>query len=111
MTLPLQESDFVFAARCGGHSTLSLVGRHIIPNTLVPVFSQFSLSCAYAVQMVAGLSFIGLGVRVPQPEWGSMISLGRASSSLANGGRRFSPGWPSFSRPILSTRWVTACAG
>jgi peptide/nickel transport system permease protein len=76
VTLPLQESDFVLAARCGGHSTLSLVGHHIIPNTLVPVFSQFSLSCAYAVQMVAGLSFIGLGVRVPQPEWGSMISLG-----------------------------------
>ncbi|MBM3149707.1 MAG: ABC transporter permease [Chloroflexi bacterium] len=76
VTLPLQDSDFVLAARCAGHSTLSLVFRHIIPNTLVPAFSQFSLSCAYAVQMVAGLSFIGLGVRVPQPEWGSMISLG-----------------------------------
>ena len=81
-----------------GHSTLSLVGRHIIPNTLVPVFSQFSLSCAYAVQMVAGLSFIGLGVRVPQPEWGSMISRERASSSSANGGQRYSQGWQFFSR-------------
>jgi peptide/nickel transport system permease protein len=76
VTLPLPESDFILAARCSGHSTLSLVGRHVIPNALVPVFSQFSLSCAYAVQLVAGLSFIGLGVRVPQPEWGSMISLG-----------------------------------
>jgi peptide/nickel transport system permease protein len=76
VTLPLRESDFVLAARCAGHSNLSLVFRHIIPNTLVPVFSQFSLSCAYAVQMIAGLSFIGLGVRVPNPEWGSMISLG-----------------------------------
>jgi peptide/nickel transport system permease protein len=76
VTLPLQDSDFVLAARCAGHSTPSLVFRHIIPNTLVPVFSQFSLSCAYAVQMVAGLNFIGLGVRVPQPEWGSMISGG-----------------------------------
>jgi peptide/nickel transport system permease protein len=76
VTLPLQDSDFVLAARCAGHSSLSLVLRHVIPNTLVPVFSQFSLSCAYAVQMIAGLSFIGLGVRVPNPEWGSMISLG-----------------------------------
>jgi peptide/nickel transport system permease protein len=76
VTLPLRDSDFVLAARCAGHSTVSLVMKHIIPNTLVPVFSQFSLSCAYAVQMVAGLSFIGLGVRVPQPEWGSMINLG-----------------------------------
>ncbi len=76
VTLPLQESDFVLAARCAGHSDLSLVTRHILPNTLVPVFSQFSLSCAFAIQMVAGLSFIGLGVRVPNPEWGSMISMG-----------------------------------
>jgi peptide/nickel transport system permease protein len=76
VTLPLQDADFVLAARCAGHSDLSLVVRHILPNALVPVFSQFSLSCAFAVQMVAGLSFIGLGVRVPNPEWGSMISLG-----------------------------------
>jgi peptide/nickel transport system permease protein len=76
VTLPLRESDFVLAARCAGHTTGSLVVRHIIPNTLVPVFSQFSLSCSYAVQMVAGLSFIGLGVKIPHPEWGSMISLG-----------------------------------
>jgi peptide/nickel transport system permease protein len=76
VTLPLRESDFVLAARCAGHSNLSLVLRHILPNTLVPVFSQFSLSCAFAIQMVAGLSFIGLGVRVPNPEWGSMISVG-----------------------------------
>ncbi|NMC13180.1 MAG: ABC transporter permease [Chloroflexi bacterium] len=76
VTLPLRESDFVLAARCAGHSDLSLVFKHIIPNVLVPVFSQFSLSCAYAVGMIAGLSFIGLGVRVPAPEWGSMISMG-----------------------------------
>lgn len=76
VTLPLRESDFVLAARCAGHSDFSLVFKHIIPNVLVPVFSQFSLSCAYAVGMIAGLSFIGLGVRVPAPEWGSMISMG-----------------------------------
>lgn len=76
VTLPLRESDFVLAARCAGHSNLTLVFKHIIPNALVPVFSQFSLSCAYAVGMIAGLSFIGLGVRVPAPEWGSMISMG-----------------------------------
>ena len=42
----------------------------------MPVFSQLPLSCAYAVQMIAGLSFIGLGVSIPTPEWGSMIQLG-----------------------------------
>lgn len=89
VTLPLRESDFILAARCAGHNSFSLVGRHILPNTLVPVFSQFSISCAFAVQMVAGLSFIGLGVRVPEPEWGSMINLG--ASYIV-----FGYWWPSF---------------
>jgi peptide/nickel transport system permease protein len=75
-TLPLRESEFILAARGAGHSTASLVLKHILPNTLVPVFAQFSLSCAYAIQLIAGLSFIGLGVNVPEAEWGSMINLG-----------------------------------
>ncbi len=76
VTLPLREADFVLAARVAGNSPLSVVFRHVLPNTLVPVFSQLPLSCAYAVQMIAGLSFIGLGVSIPTPEWGSMIQLG-----------------------------------
>jgi peptide/nickel transport system permease protein len=73
---PLRESEYVLAARCSGRSTVSIVFWDIIPNAMVPVFSQFPLSCAWAIQIVAGLSFIGLGVRVPTPEWGSMINLG-----------------------------------
>jgi peptide/nickel transport system permease protein len=89
VALPLRDADFVLAARCAGHNTATLVGKHIFPNTLVPVFSQFSISCAFAVQMVAGLSFIGLGVRVPEPEWGAMINLG--SSYIV-----FGIWWPAF---------------
>lgn len=76
VTLPLRQADFVLAARVAGNSPLSVVFRHVLPNTLVPVFSQLPLSCAYAAQMIAGLSFIGLGVSIPTPEWGSMIQLG-----------------------------------
>ena len=76
VTLPLRQADFVLAARVAGNSPLSVVFRHVLPNTLVPVFSQLPLSCAYAVQMIAGLSFIGLGVSIPTPEWGSMIQQG-----------------------------------
>lgn len=76
VALPLRESDFVLAARCAGVPTARLILRYIVPNALVPVFSQFPLSCAFAVQMIAGLSFIGLGVKVPAPEWGAMINLG-----------------------------------
>jgi peptide/nickel transport system permease protein len=76
VALPLRDSDFVLAARCAGVPTARLILRYIVPNALVPVFSQFPLSCAFAVQMIAGLSFIGLGVKVPAPEWGAMINLG-----------------------------------
>jgi peptide/nickel transport system permease protein len=101
VALPLRDSDFILAARCAGHGAGSLVSKHILPNTLVPVFSQFSISCAFAVQMVAGLSFIGLGVKVPQPEWGSMINLG--ANYIV-----FGIWWPSFF-PGLAT-FLTAYA-
>jgi peptide/nickel transport system permease protein len=74
--LPLRDADFILAARVAGNPTRSVILRHALPNTLVPVFSQFSLSAAYAIQLVAGLSFIGLGIRIPEPEWGSMINIG-----------------------------------
>ena len=74
--LPLREAEFVLAARLAGSSTPRIVVRHFAPNLLVPVFSQFSISAAFAIQMVAGLSFLGLGVPIPQPEWGSMIQIG-----------------------------------
>jgi peptide/nickel transport system permease protein len=76
VVVPLREADFVQAARVAGNPPLYIVFRHIIPNALVPVFAQLPLSCAYAVQMIAGLSFIGLGVEIPKPEWGSMIQIG-----------------------------------
>jgi peptide/nickel transport system permease protein len=76
VVVPMRDMEFVQAARVSGNRSLTIVFRHIIPNAMVPVFSQMPLSCAYAVQMIAGLSFIGLGVRIPTPEWGSMIQAG-----------------------------------
>jgi peptide/nickel transport system permease protein len=76
LVLPLKRSDFVLAARCAGNSQTSIIFRHILPNTLGPVFSQFSINCAYAIQIIAGVSFLGYGVEVPHPEWGSMINVG-----------------------------------
>ncbi len=76
VVLPLRDVEFVQAARLAGNSSMSVIFRHLIPNALLPVVSQFPLSCAYAVQMIAGLSFIGLGVQIPTPEWGSMIQQG-----------------------------------
>ncbi|MCB0155946.1 MAG: ABC transporter permease [Anaerolineae bacterium] len=89
VVLPLKSADFVLAARCAGNSTPALIWYHILPNALGPVFAQFSLSCAYAIQIIAGLSFIGLGVEIPHPEWGSMIQLG--ASHIV-----FGKWWPSI---------------
>jgi peptide/nickel transport system permease protein len=76
VALPLRDADFIQAAQILGLPRWRIVLRYLVPNVLVPVFSQFALSCAYAVQLIAGLSFIGLGVHIPTPEWGSMINEG-----------------------------------
>lgn len=76
VVLPLKNSDFVSASRCAGLDSTAIIARHILPNSLGPVVSQLAVSCAYAIQIVAGLSFLGLGVRLPEPEWGSMIQQG-----------------------------------
>jgi peptide/nickel transport system permease protein len=76
VVLPMRESDFIAASRAAGLPRWQIILRHVIPNSLAPVTSQASISCAYAIQIVAGLSFVGLGVPIPQPEWGSMIQEG-----------------------------------
>lgn len=76
MVLGLRQTDFVLAARSAGATTREIVLRHLLPNTVAPFFGQFSISCAFTIQTIAGLSFLGLGFKVPEPEWGSMINTG-----------------------------------
>ena len=47
--------------------------KHILPNVSPVVISQFSVNCAWAIQILAALSFVGLGVKLPTPEWGAMV--------------------------------------
>jgi len=96
VVVPLREVEFVQAARVAGNRPLAVVFRHIIPNALVPVFSQLPLSCAYAVQMIAGLSFIGLGVPIPTPEWGAMIQNGASQIVFGNWWASVFPGLALF---------------
>lgn len=74
--LPLRNAEFILAARCSGLGTLGIVRTHLLRNSLSQIFSLFALTCAYAIQIIAGLSFIGLGIEPPNPEWGSMINGG-----------------------------------
>ncbi len=71
-----RELGYVEAARMGGNRTLPILVNHIIPNILPPMMVQASLNMGWAILNAAGLSFIGLGVRPPTPEWGIMVSEG-----------------------------------
>jgi peptide/nickel transport system permease protein len=71
-----RELAYVEAARMSGHSGLKILARHLIPNILPVMMVQASLNLGWAILNAAGLSFIGLGVRPPTPEWGIMVSEG-----------------------------------
>ena len=71
-----REAGFVQAAKLAGNSDFRVVALHIFPNALPPMMVQVSLNMGWAVLNAAGLSFIGLGVRPPTPEWGIMVAEG-----------------------------------
>jgi peptide/nickel transport system permease protein len=71
--LPMINAEYVLAARCAGIGDMSILRRHVLPNVSQIVFAQFSVNVAWAIQILAGLSFIGLGVQLPTPEWGAMV--------------------------------------
>lgn len=71
-----REAGFVESARLAGNSEWSVLMRHVFPNLLPPIAVQVSLNMGWAILNAAGLSFIGLGVRPPTPEWGIMVAEG-----------------------------------
>lgn len=75
--LSIRDQEFIEAARAIGASNTRIIFQHIIPNALAPVIVQGTLGVANAILSIAGLSFIGLGIQPPAPEWGSMLSGGR----------------------------------
>lgn len=76
--LSIKDQEFVEAARCIGASDWRILTRHILPNCLAPIIVQATMNIAIAILSAASLSFIGLGIAPPTPEWGAMLSAGRA---------------------------------
>lgn len=76
--LSIRDMEFIEAARANGSSDFRIIFKHIIPNCLAPIIVQATLGVAYAIINAAGLSFIGLGLEPPTPEWGAMLSDGRS---------------------------------
>jgi peptide/nickel transport system permease protein len=73
-----RNAGFVQAARLSGNGEFRILLTQILPNILPIMMVQMSLTMGYAILNAAGLSFIGLGVRPPTPEWGIMVAEGAA---------------------------------
>lgn len=78
-----RDAGFIEAARISGNGHVSLLVRQLIPNCMPPITIQMSLNLGWAILNAAGLSYIGLGVQAPTPEWGIMVADG--SSSMMSG--------------------------
>jgi len=77
LVLALREQDFVTAARAMGASDARIMARHLLPNVLGPMVVLATLSLGNTILALAGLSFVGLGMQIPHPEWGAMLNQAR----------------------------------
>ena len=75
--LTIKEQEFVEAAQAVGAGDGRILLKHILPNCMATIIVQATLGVAGAILSTSGLSFIGLGISPPTPEWGSMLSAGR----------------------------------
>jgi ABC-type dipeptide/oligopeptide/nickel transport system permease subunit len=81
--LTIKSNEFVRAAKSNGASSGFILFRHLLPNILVPLIVQISLSLSVAILLESSLSFLGLGVQPPAPSWGNMLSGARKVMVIA----------------------------
>jgi peptide/nickel transport system permease protein len=98
VTLSVKTSDYVSAAIARGESVMWIMTREVAPNMLAPVIIEATIRVAFAIMLLATLSFLGLGSQPPASEWGLMISEGRAFM-FRNG---WTVVWPGLSIAIVA---------
>ncbi|HJH29132.1 MAG TPA: ABC transporter permease subunit [Methanosarcinaceae archaeon] len=76
ITLSLREKEFIEGAKALRASNIYIMRRHILPNCINPIIVLATLDIAHAIIFATGLSFLGLGIQPPTPEWGSMLKAG-----------------------------------
>lgn len=81
--LSLKEREFVLAAKAIGASNMRIIFRHIMVNSMSPVFVSAVFGVAGAILVESALSFLGLGVQPPVPSWGNILSLGKDNIEIA----------------------------
>lgn len=77
-TLTVKDQEYVEAARAIGASNLHIIKNYIFPNVLAPIIVQATLGVGTAILLAASLSFLGIGISPPTPEWGAMLSAARS---------------------------------
>lgn len=75
--LSIRKIEYIEAARCMNCSSLRIMIKHLLPNSLAPMIVNCTMGVASAILQASGLSFIGLGVQPPTPEWGAMLASSR----------------------------------
>jgi len=75
--LPVRDEEYIEAARISGMNDFQIIFSHILPNSMSPIIVQITMGVANGILTASSLSFLGLGVPVPAPEWGAMLSNGR----------------------------------
>ncbi|WP_333653300.1 oligopeptide ABC transporter permease [Dissulfurispira sp.] len=81
--LSLKEREFVLAAKALGASDMRIILRHIMVNSMAPVFVSAILGVASAILVESALSFLGIGVQPPTPSWGNMLTSGKDNIEIA----------------------------
>ena len=76
--LTVRGADYVEAARAIGAKDATIIFHDVLPNSLAPIIVQTTLQVASVILSIAGLSFLGLGIPAPTPEWGAMLSAARS---------------------------------
>ena len=76
--MTVREQEFIEAADAVGASDFRIIHEHILPNAIAPIIVQVTLGVASAITFIAALSFLGLGIQPPSPEWGAMLASARA---------------------------------
>lgn len=75
--LPICGQEYIQSARACGTSHFRIIVKHVLPNAIGPIIVHATLNIADTIKAIAGLSFIGLGVAAPLPEWGAMLTEGK----------------------------------
>ena len=77
LILPLKDAEYVEAAKASGTKTWAIIFGHLLPNAMGPLIVNSTLAVGKTIVSAAGMSFLGLGISPPNPEWGAMLSEGK----------------------------------